>query len=456
MTARVLIVDDIPANLKLLEIKLTAEYFGVTKAASGQEAIDIATAEQPDIVLLDVMMPGMDGFEVCRRLKAAPKTEHIPIVMVTALDQPTDRLHGLEAGADDFLTKPLNDVALFARVKSLVRLKMVTDELRMREATGAQIGVLESSKKSYELLAEPGRILIMEDRPASLNRIEETLSAEHRIFAAHDQNEFLKLAATENFDVIIVSLSLKEVDGLRLCSELRSAEHTRQTPVVVLIEEGETDRLVRALDMGMNDYVMRPLDRNEIVARIRTQLRRKRYQDYLRDKFQQGLEMAIRDGLTGLYNRRYMTSHLGTLIADAVTTGKSVSLLIFDIDFFKSVNDTHGHAAGDDVLKEFSRRIADNVRGVDLACRLGGEEFVVVMPDTDLAYAYTIAERLRQIIADRPFAAGDEPQLPVTVSVGVAVSAGPEDTAEALLSRADQALYRAKRDGRNRVVAEAA
>ena len=126
MTARVLIVDDVPANLKLLDAKLTAEYFGVLKAASGPEAIEIATRELPDIILLDVMMPGMDGFEVCRLLKAAPATEHIPVVMVTALDQSKDRVQGLEAGADDFLTKPVNDLALFARVKSLVRLKMVT------------------------------------------------------------------------------------------------------------------------------------------------------------------------------------------------------------------------------------------------------------------------------------------------------------------------------------------
>lgn len=455
MTARVLIVDDVPANLKLLDAKLTAEYFGVLMASNGPEAINIATAQQPDIVLLDVMMPGMDGFEVCRRLKAQPSTEHIPVVMVTALDQPADRVNGLEAGADDFLTKPLNDLALFARVRSLVRLKMMTDELRMREATGHRIGALGVQEEKL-LLNAPGRILVIDDRPASLKRVSETLAIEHNITIAETPEELMQLASMGDYDLHIVSLSLQNADGLRLCSQLRSLEATRQTPILALVEEGDMARLVRALDMGVNDYLLRPVERNELVARCRTQLRRKRYQDYLRDKFQQGLELAVTDGLTGLYNRRYMESHLGSMMEEAAASAKQVSLLLFDIDHFKSVNDTYGHAAGDTVLKAFSLRIGQNVRGVDIACRLGGEEFVVIMPDTDASYAMMVAERLRQRIAEKTFALGNGKELAVTVSIGIGVSEGPGDTGSKLLERADHALYRAKRDGRNRVVSEAA
>lgn len=456
MTARVLIVDDIPANLKLLDAKLTAEYFGVLKASSGPEAIEIATSQIPDIILLDVMMPGMDGFEVCRRLKSAPTTEHIPIVMVTALDQSKDRVQGLEAGADDFLTKPVNDLALFARVKSLVRLKMVTDELRMREATGQRIGALVGASTERMLMSEPGRALIIDDRPTSLKRMSEALSLEHTVTVAETAEEMMQLAAIGDYDLLIVSLTLQEFDGLRLCSQLRSLESTRQTPLLAIVEEGDTPRLVRALDMGVNDYLVRPVDRNELVARCRTQLRRKRYQDYLREKFQQGLELAITDSLTGLYNRRYMESHLSTMVEEGMSSGKPVSLLIFDIDYFKAVNDSHGHPAGDAVLKEFAQRISQNVRGVDLACRLGGEEFVVVMPDTDLSYALMVAERLRQKVADTPFRIEGGFPLSITASIGVGVTEGPQDAAAKLLERADSALYRAKRDGRNRVVVEAA
>ena len=146
MTARVLVVDDILSNVKLLEAKLTAEYFEVVTAFNGLECLAKIDESAPDIVLLDVMMPGMDGFEVCRRIKSNPKTAHVPVVMVTALDQPSDRVAGLEAGADDFLTKPVDDAALFARVRSLVRLKMMTDELRMRETTGQSMGLIDPAE----------------------------------------------------------------------------------------------------------------------------------------------------------------------------------------------------------------------------------------------------------------------------------------------------------------------
>jgi two-component system cell cycle response regulator len=141
MTARVLVVDDVAANVKLLEARLSAEYFDVVTTMSGKEALAICERAECDVVLLDVMMPDMDGLEVCRRLKSNPATHHIPVVMVTALDQPSDKVRGLEAGADDFLTKPISELALIARVRSLARLKMVTDELRMRVLTSRDMGI---------------------------------------------------------------------------------------------------------------------------------------------------------------------------------------------------------------------------------------------------------------------------------------------------------------------------
>jgi len=224
-----------------------------------------------------------------------------------------------------------------------------------------------------------------------------------------------------------------------------------------VVSEGERRKLTQALEMGVNDYLTRPVDKNELTARVRTQLRKKRYADRLRHNVQLSLEMAITDQLTGLHNRRYMERHLSNLIGNAGKTGRPLAFLIMDIDYFKSVNDTHGHDIGDEVLREFSSRIGANVRGLDLACRYGGEEFVVVMPDTDISFAYMVAERLRRSVETTPFEISRDPRkLNITISIGIASSEGEKDTAEALLHRADQALYRAKRDGRNRVVADAA
>jgi two-component system cell cycle response regulator len=215
--------------------------------------------------------------------------------------------------------------------------------------------------------------------------------------------------------------------------------------------------LLRGLDIGVNDYIVRPVDANELLARVRTQVKRKRFVEHLRDRLEETVEMAMLDPLTALHNRRYMMSHLETLLQEAAMRDKQVSVLMLDVDYFKVVNDTHGHDVGDAVLREFADRVQRNIRGIDLACRLGGEEFVVVMPDTDLAKAYLIGERLRQCIAATPFYLGERASaLKLTASVGVAAIEQPSDTPSRILKRADQALYCAKRDGRNRVVADAA
>ncbi|HMI97208.1 MAG TPA: PleD family two-component system response regulator [Micropepsaceae bacterium] len=455
MTARVLVVDDILSNVKLLEAKLAAEYFEVITAFNGEQALARVASDAPDIILLDVMMPGMDGFEVCRRIKSNAKTTHIPVVMVTALDQPSDRVTGLDAGADDFLTKPVDDMSLFARVRSLVRLKMMTDELRMREETGQSMGLTDASETMFE--PDPtGRILIVEDRPESVAWFRAALEAKNKVADISTFDEALVSARGGDFDLIVVSLGIRAFDGLRLCSHLRSLAEIRNTPILVLVSEGENRKLAQALDMGVNDYLMRPVDRNELMARVKTQLRKKHYADKLRHNVHLSFEMAIKDQLTGLHNRRYMTSHLDTLMKNA-SAAKPISFLIMDIDYFKVVNDTYGHDVGDEVLRDFASRVQANVRGIDLACRYGGEEFVVVMPDTDPGLAYTVAERLRQSIELKPFPISRAPhKINVTASIGIASSNGNGDDSDKLLHRADQALYRAKREGRNRVIAEAA
>jgi len=456
MTARVLVVDDILSNVKLLEAKLSAEYFEVVSAFNGLECLTKIDEALPDIVLLDVMMPGMDGFEVCRRIKSNPKTAHVPVVMVTALDQPTDRVAGLEAGADDFLTKPVDDAALFARVRSLVRLKMMTDELRMRETTGQSMGLVDPALTLVD--ANPtGRVLVIEDRPESVAWFSSALAPDHKVSSVETFEEALVRVRGGDFDLIIVSLGMRGFDGLRLCSQLRSLPEGRNIPILVVVSDADRRKLTQALEMGVNDYLTRPVDKNELVARVRTQLRKKRYGDRLRHNVQLSLEMAITDQLTGLHNRRYMSRHLDNLISSAGQTGKALAFLILDIDYFKAVNDGHGHDIGDEVLKEFAARISANVRGIDLACRYGGEEFVVVMPDTDVTLAFAIAERLRKSIEANPIPISRPPgKLNITISIGIAGSEGLNDTSEALLHRADQALYSAKRTGRNRVVAAAA
>ena len=456
MTARVLVVDDIVANVKLLEARLSAEYFDVLTACSGQEALDICNRERVDVILLDVMMPGMDGFEACRLLKSSPKTHHIPIVLVTALDQVSDKIRGLGCGADDFLTKPVDEIALVTRVKNLARLKMLTDEMVMRALSGRQSEISEEAALLRALSEEQARILIVDDNAESAQRLSGWLAERHDPVVVSDPQAAIERMNEMHFDVLVVSLTLNGADGLRLCSQTRALEQTRHMPILVIVDPGNEARLLRALDIGVNDYIIRPVDHNELLARVRTQVKRKRYSDHLRNRLEESIEAAMIDPLTGLHNRRYLENHVTTLVGDALSSGRELALLLADIDHFKQVNDTYGHDVGDMVLKEFSDRFRCNTRGIDLACRYGGEEFIVIMPDTNMARAYQVGERLRAAIAGAPFQISSDRSIALTASVGIATLECPDDTPETVFRRADNALFAAKRRGRNRVSANAA
>jgi two-component system cell cycle response regulator len=456
MTARVLIVDDLVPNIKLLEARLTAEYFDVISATNGFEALELCRDGRCDIVLLDVMMPGMDGFEVCRRLKADPATLHLPVVMVTALDQPADRVRGLDVGADDFLTKPVDEIALIARVRSLSRLKVMLDELRARVVTSANLGLKDAADIIRSDAGDNGRILLVEDRASSADRIVAALRGLHKVEVETVPQDALFRAAEGNFDLVVVGLTLANFDALRLCSQLRSLERTRALPILLIADPEDRPRTLRGLDLGVNDYILRPIDRNELVARVRTQLRRKRYADTLRENVQAAFELAVVDALTGLNNRRFLETHLSSALDQAAHMGRPLSLMILDVDHFKAVNDTYGHDAGDEVLKGLAQRVRRVVRSADLVCRLGGEEFVIVMPDTPLPIAAKIAERVRSAVQSELFqidASGHA--IPVTTSIGIAERASDANP-DALLRRADKALYDSKTAGRNRVTAAAA
>jgi two-component system cell cycle response regulator len=457
MTARVLVVDDMPANVKVLEAKLTADYFTVVTAMNGEDALKLAVTESPDIILLDVMMPGMDGFEVCRRLKTSADTAHIPVVMVTALSDVSDRVTGLESGADDFLTKPVNDITLFARIRSLARMKRAMDEWRMREETCDRFGVMSAIGGPDDEDGSSAAILIVEPDEYSGKRLSAALEAlGHTTFCVENMEQAFDVLRDRAFDLVISSLYLSDGDGLRLTSQLRARENTKILPVLLVIEPEEIGGLAKGFDLGVNDYLVRPVDANELKARTRTQLRQKRYRERLQENYKRSLSMALTDDLTGLHNYRYLSAHIQTALQNAKEIHKPMSILMLDLDFFKKVNDTHGHAVGDNVLKELAHRMNRNLREFDMPARVGGEEFVVIMPDCEPEIAVRVAERLRHVIADEPFDVGaDAGPLKITASIGIAWSDSDTVSPKELMEAADRALYAAKGNGRNQVVTQA-
>jgi two-component system cell cycle response regulator len=443
MTARVLVVDDIAANLRLLEVKLLNEYYQVAVAAPGPEALSIAARWMPDVVLLDVMMPGMDGYEVCRRLKAQPLTAHVPVVMVTALTDQAERVRTLDAGADDFLSKPVDDAMLFARLRALLRVKQVTDAWRLRSETARDLGF--EPKAGPPAGVAGARALIVDAEAAETEHLADVLRTEGiDVAGCLDASAGWGTLMEGGHDVVLLSLSLETLDALRFASRLRAETATRDLPVILIGDHAQKNLVRRGFEIGANDHVLRPVDPNELRARVRNQIRRKRYQDMLRADLDRSLEMAVTDPLTGLRNRRYVRRHL-----EAVLRYAGAAVLLLDVDHFKVVNDTHCHAYGDGALREVAERVRVHLRSANVVARYGGEEFLVVMTGAMAEDGHLVAERLCQTVSSRPIMV-DGVSFPVTVSVGVAAGMAGS-SGDDLISAADSALYRAKDKGRNRV-----
>ncbi len=452
MSARILVVDDILANRRLMKAKLEAKYYTVDMAVDGPEAIRKAEEGSPQIILLDVMMPGMDGYEVCRRLKANPRTRHIPIVMLTALTDAEDRVRGLKAGADDFLSKPVDDFSLMARLEALSRYNAVAHELRQREANSRSVHHFTEDELRH--LSKPANILIVDSDRNAVKRIGDRLkTAGHTVSLWSDQGA----ADLQSLDLVILALSNQPHDPLRLCAFLQSLEMGREFSIIAIYDKSDQYRAHEALRLGAGDTIELPVDEQELLVRVRTQLKRSRYLQILRERVDRGVELSVIDQLTELYNRRFMHSRLEQWITRSSVNGPPVCVVALDVDHFKLINDAYGHETGDEILRAFAKRIRKNVRPKDVACRMGGEEFLVILPETCPDMAMLGAERIRQAIASEPFRierTGVE--IDVTVSAGVAHYNSKEDTVSDILHRADQALYRAKQGGRNRIESMAA
>ncbi|MGC9270560.1 diguanylate cyclase [Acidiphilium sp.] len=444
MTARVLIVDDIAPNARLLEVRLTSEYYEVKTVNDSRDALAIAQVWQPDVILLDVMMPGLNGFDLSCQIKSLSSTAHIPIIMITGLNHARDRAQGLQCGADEFLTKPIHYELLLARLRGIIRFKRLRDEWRGRGATAMTLGL--TIGRPDDISHHRARALVVDDLTTRGMEIQQVLSAANiDVIAARNEAEVYDHIRGSTFDLMVISLSLLGVDPLRLVARCRAWAESRDTPLLLIAEPDQRDIMIHALDLGANDCLILPLDADELTLRANNQIRHKLYEESLRNDVGSALKLAVIDPLTQLYNRRYLSSHLERLCDDP--SGSGFAVMIVDIDHFKTINDQFGHLAGDKVLQRVADILRRNLRTSDLIARFGGEEFVVIINGlTDERRAAAIAEKLRSTIEALTF----DFTTRVTASVGVTLSRPPA-SAEALLGEADAALYDAKRAGRNLV-----
>lgn len=455
MTGRILVVDAVATNRIIMKVKLAAACYHVEQVASGRDALAAARELRPDLIVLDVSLPDMPGLDVCRQLKTDTTTAEIPVILVGAETTKAAVLRGLEAGAEEYFSKPLDDVSLLARVRSLLRSRDVVRDLHARGEGLVPMGFGEAAAQ-FGGRGRPGHIAVVAPSAPETVAWKSRLDAQvdHRMSVLPREAALSDATrdASRAPDVFILSADMGgRGDGFHLLSDLQSRAHSRHAAVIMILPTGDRDRAATALDLGASDVIFEPVDPRELAIRVRSQLRRKRRADHWRATLRAGLELAVTDSLTGLHNRLYALHKLEQMMAHP---GRGVSVMMLDLDHFKAINDRFGHSFGDRVLQMVARRLRAQMRAGDLLARIGGEEFLVALPDDDRPAALDCAERLRDTVARTLIDPGtDREPVRVTLSVGLALvppdAAG--ETPQQAIARADRALYGSKSDGRDQV-----
>ena len=466
MSGRILVIDDVTTDRIVLKVRLTAARYAVDQAQSGEAGMRAARKATPGLILVAGTLgaaaaaagvPALGAAELCAKMRAHPVIASVPIVAIGAARAAAARLALFRAGADEVLGRPLDEPLLMARIRSLLRARSETAELRLRGVTGRAFGLAEEAP-AFEA---PGRVALVCADPAAGGRLRRALAAAGLAAGSALPEEALDGAAPAP-DVFVLDASGPHpgagADALALLPELRAREGSRHAAVLVLAPPAAPGLAAMALDLGAGDAAPADADPEEIALRLRALIRWKRDGDRLRRTVRQGLRAALTDPLTGLYNRRYALPHLARTAAAAAEDGRSFAVMAIDLDRFKAVNDVHGHGAGDAVLVEVARRLRCNLRAPDLVARMGGEEFLVAMPGADLARASAAAERLCRMMREQPIEIPGGEAITVTMSIGLAMGgarrlgeAAGEAEAERLIAEADRALYAAKADGRAKV-----
>ncbi|MBY6089099.1 diguanylate cyclase [Maritimibacter alkaliphilus] len=434
MVEKVLIIDASATSRIALKARLALTYATVREARSAEEGLQsLRDGPSPDLILLGDTLLSVPTAELIAQLRADPAGQHAAIVALTRHASRSHRARLLEAGADDVAPLGEREGRFNARLRSLLRARAAAEELRLRDATGTMLGLAETAE-TFRGPAPPARVVVVTRQPAVAADWAATL-------ARHSTHEVTALSITEALrgtrgsapDVYVIDIDTADkADVAALISGIRAREETRHAEVLALTRDRDTPVAADALDLGAGALMSEGFDPAEMLLRLQILMRRKRTGAALRQRLADGMRASVTDPLTGLYNRRYALSHLARMIADAAGTGRPFAVALADIDHFKTVNDRFGHAAGDVALIAVADLLRDNLRSRDMVARIGGEEFLIAMPDTGRAEAEIVAERLRRRLAETPIPLpAREERLHCTLSLGVALAGPLSDTGAA-------------------------
>ena len=455
MVGKILIVDSVATNRIVFKAAFAEAFYQPIFAADGKTCLRLTSAALPDLVLLNLSLPDLTGIAVLRRLRADPGLADTPILALAEADQGDLRLDALLAGADDVLPHSTDTHTLLARVRNLLRGRAGISGFGPVTPRTDPVHLAESAV----IFQRPALISVMASQAATAQALKLSLAElmRDRISVQSREDAFLDTQIEPprtGPDVFLIEENGADVgSSLRLISELRSRSSTLHSAICLLRPKESRDGDAIAYDLGADDVINSDSHPREIAARLRVVLRRKLHADHRRATVQDGLRLAVIDPLTGLHNRRYALPQLASIAEQAAEDGSVFAVMIIDLDKFKSVNDRFGHAAGDSVLVEVAGRLRANLRADDLLARIGGEEFLVALPNTNFKDASAAAARLCQAIEENKIAFGNAFDVRVTVSIGLAISKTGSDAEPSakIMDRADRALLKAKAEGRNKV-----
>lgn len=458
MHGKILVIDPIATNRIVLRVKLAASHYEMAQAGSIADAMRAIVACVPDMILCADTLPDGGPLRLMARLRKAGLMGKVPVVVIGAPAAAQDRQCLFAAGVEDVLEKPIDDMLLLARTRSVMRAYASASEWKLRDGTSRALGFSEPSAR----FGPKEVVRVIAENPSEIaswcNQLEARTNASVslcRPSAAVDETA----DAGAPHALILMIQPNTATDMLALLATIRSNARTRHCAILVVQIDANPRFGAQLLDMGANDLMSFDRDPAELVLRLETLMTRKRMSDTLRDTMRSGVEAAVIDPLTGLHNRRYAMPHLARIAERSEQTRKPFAVMVADMDHFKRINDTMGHAAGDAVLVETARRLRENLRAIDMIARIGGEEFLIVLPGAGLNNAKKAAQRLCRMVRNTPFEVpGQTMPITATISIGMTVCDPTQTTqlivplsAEALLGRADKALYGAKADGRDRV-----
>jgi diguanylate cyclase (GGDEF)-like protein len=444
---RILIVDDVHENLHAL-MDILREDYAISAATNGAKAIELAQREpQPDLILLDIKMPDMDGYAVLSQLQANKTTADIPVIFVTALAETTDEARGLGLGAADYITKPVNPELLRKRVQTQLELRRYH-----RNCVTFDFATRSDSDATPSLL-------VVDDTVENIHELVEALKTDYRIRVACSGAKALEVVqGTMPPDLILLDIVMPEMDGYEVCRRIKAMPAGKYIPILFVTVVNAPQDKVKGFDLGAADYITKPFDIDEVRARIRTHLELAHLHRFLEDLVTQRTAMLLlseeryrilthRDALTGLPNRLLFAELVTHAILHAERGGSQFALLHLDLDNFKTINESLGHAHGDNLLIAVGRRLQALLPESDAIGRIGGDEFNILLDSSaDMPAADLMAQRMIDALSE-PFPL-DGSSIYVSASIGIAIYPTDGRDAETLQTSADAAMHQAKAQGR--------